>query len=84
MPQQNRNQVFDGQGNLLSETVVQVPVRVVSDADLAQVKQTLKTMMRTFFPGGVPTGTPTAAQQRNWSIAMTTALRYLYNEMDNE
>lgn len=41
-------------------------------------------MVQTFYPGGVPTGTPTAAQQRNWSIAMTTALRYLYNEMDNE
>ncbi len=78
------DEVFDGQGNLLSITPRIAPEPVISDADYQQARQTLKTMMRTFFPGGVPTGTPTAAQQRNWSIAMTTALRYLYNEMDNE
>ena len=84
MPRQDRNQTFNQQGQMISETIVQVPLPAVSPADLAQVKQTLKAMMQTFYPAGVPTGTPTAAQQRNWSIAMTTALRYLYNEMDNE
>ena len=84
MPRQDRNQTFDQQGNLISETVVQVPLPVVSAAEMAQVKATLRNSMQTFFPGGVPTGTPTAAQSRNWLIALTVAVRYLAGEMDNE
>lgn len=85
MPQTNRNQVFEqGTGRLLSETVVPVPVRTVSEAEYVQARAVLRNMITTFYPGGVATGTPTNVQQRNWSIAMTTALRYLYNEMDNE
>jgi hypothetical protein len=78
------DEVYDRNGNLVSQTVRQQPVRVVSDADLAQVKTTIKNMMQTFYPGGTPTGTPTNTQLRNWLIAVSTGLRYLYNELDTD
>lgn len=84
MPQTEFNEVYDEQGNLVSRVQVQRPQRAVTATELAQVKQTIKNNMQTFFPGGTPTGTPTNAQIRNWLIAVSTGLRYLYNEMDNE
>ena len=84
MPQTVYDEVFDAQGNLVSSTTRQVPLRVVSDADLAQVKTTIRNMMQTFYPNGTPTGTPTNAQLRNWLIAVSTGLRWLYNELDTD
>ncbi len=54
MPQTVTDEVFDQQGNLVSSKTRQVPLRVVSDADLAQVKATIKNMMQTFYPGWGP------------------------------
>lgn len=82
MPQTVTDETYDQNGNLVSSKQRQVPVPVVTDAQLAQIKATLKTNMHTFYPGGVPTGTPTAVQLRNWNIAITGALQYLYNITD--
>jgi hypothetical protein len=84
MPRTDRNQTFNQQGQMIAETIVQVPIPVVSDADFQQAKSTLRTMMQTFYAGGAPTGTPTNTQLRNWLIALTMGLRYVVNEMDNE
>ena len=78
------DEVCDGQGNLLSSTPRVVPEPVISQAGYAQARQTLKTMVQTFYPNGTPTGTPTNAQIRNWLLALTAATRYLYGELDNE
>lgn len=84
MPRTDYDETYDQQGNLVSRTARQVPLRVVSDAELAQIKQTLKTMIQTFYPGKTPTGNPTNAQLRNWLIALTGAVQYLANVMDDE
>lgn len=69
---------------VLSDTQVTMPERAISDAEFARAKATLKTMVQTFYPGGVPTGSPTNAQIRNWLLSLTAAVRYLYNEMDTD
>lgn len=78
------NQTYDQEGNLLSSTPVTVPDPVVNPAQFDQAKQTAKNMMNTYFPSGTPTGNPTNAEIRNWLIALTTGIRYLYGAMDNE
>lgn len=80
---QGFNETFDANGNVISSTPVTIPERVVSDDELAQAKQTLRTMVQTFYVNDTPTGTPTNAQIRNWLLALTAGLRWLVNEMDD-
>jgi hypothetical protein len=84
MPRTDRDQVVGPDGEIVSEVIVERPLRVVSEAVMQQSKQTLKSMWQTFMVDGVPTGTPTAAQLRNWNLALTAAVRYLAVEMDDE
>lgn len=84
MPRTDLNQVVGPDGEIISEEVVERPVRVVSPAEMQQAKQTLRTMWQTFVQNGQPTGTPTATQLRNWNLALTVAVRYLAGELDDE
>lgn len=84
MPITHYNETYDEDGNLIASTQVEVPVRVISDAEMQQAKQTLRTMVQTFYVNGSPTGTPTATQMRNWMLALTAGLRWSVGEMDNE
>lgn len=84
MPRTNHNQTWDSDGNLLSTIEEIVPARIITDAEYAQARQTLKTMVTTFYPGGVPAGSPTNAQIRNWLLSLTAGLRYVYDEKDDE
>ena len=84
MPRIERDQVVGPDGSIISETVVERPERVVSHDELQQAKAVLRTMVQTFYQDGQPTGTPTAAQIRNWNLALTAAVRYLAGELDNE
>lgn len=79
-----RSQTFDGVGNLVSEEVVERPVPVVDQATLQQANQTLRSMVQTYAPGGVPTGTVTNVHLRNWLLALTVQARFLRGELDNE
>jgi surface antigen len=78
------DETWDSEGNLVNSVSVERPVRVISNAEYQQAKQTLRTMVQTFYPGGIPTGTPTNAQIRNWLLALTAGLRWTVEEMDNE
>lgn len=84
MPRTDIDEVFDSNGNVISSHTRKVPLRAISDAEFAQAKQTLKTMVQTFYPGGVPTGSPTNAQIRNWLLSLTAAVRYMYGEKDTD
>jgi len=85
MPRIDRNQTFDRDGNLLSEEIVEVPVKVIDDDTLEVAKQNLRTFWQTFTNvDGAPTGTPTANQTRNAILSLIVAARWLYAEMDDE
>jgi hypothetical protein len=84
MPITHTDEVFDTDGNVIESTERTVPAPVVTGPDMQQAKQTLRTMWQTFMENGQPTGTPTNAQLRNWNLALTAAVRYLANEMDDE
>jgi hypothetical protein len=75
---------WDSAGNLVIDQADERPMPVIGPAQLQQAKQTLRSMVGTFSANGVPTGTPTNAQLRNWLLALTVATRYLANELDNE
>ena len=81
---QGFNETFDQNGNLLSSTPVTIPERVVTDAAFATARQNLKTYFTTFTNNGTPTGTPSAAQNRNAILSLIVVARHLYNEMDTE
>ena len=83
MPRQDRVQEFRD-GVMISDTPVSTPLKVVSDADFATARQNLKTYFTTFTNNGTPTGTPSAAQNRNAILSLIVVARHLYNEMDNE
>jgi len=82
MPRIDYDQVVGSDGEIISETIVVRPTKVISEEQMQQIRQTLKGYLQDFYPGGVPTGTPTANQQRNATIAIIGALQYLDNEMD--
>jgi hypothetical protein len=84
MPREDRDQFVGPDGKIISETVVERPERVVSDDMLIQAKQNLRAYWTQFTQDGVPTGTPTANQNRNAILSLIVAARYLYNEMDDE
>jgi len=84
MPRTDRDQVIGPDGQVVSETTVERPVPVIPPEQMQQAKQTLKTMWGTFTQDGAPVGTPTNVQIRNWLLALTVAVRYLANELDNE
>lgn len=84
MPITHKDETFDQDGNLIESVDRVVPAKVVNEPDFSQAKQTLRTMWATFMDQGQPTGTPTAVQLRNWNLALTAAIRYLANEMDDE
>lgn len=84
MPRIDRNQTFDRDGNLLSEEIIEVPIKVIDDATLEVAKANLKTYWQTFTQDGAPTGTPTANQNRNAILSLIVAARWLVNEMDDE
>lgn len=84
MPRTDYDQVIGPDGTVLSETVVIRPVQVITPEQLQQAKQTVRAMIGTFFPGGVPTGEPSPAQMRNWLIALSVGLRWAIGEMDDE
>ena len=86
MPRTDRNQVIDANGNVVSEVIVQTPMPVVDREQLQQAKQTIRNMVDQFWDEetGQPTGTPTAVQLRNWLLAVSVGLRYVYRELDNE
>ena len=84
MPRIDRNQVVGPDGSIIRETVVERPVRVISEDELQQAKSVLRSMVQTFYQNGQPTGTPTAAQIRNWNLALTAVVRYVVGELDNE
>lgn len=84
MPRTDTDQVFDGNGNVLSSTTVVRPVPTVSAAEYQQARATLRSMITTFYPGGVATGTPTAVQVRNWLLALTAGMRFMLRELDDE
>ncbi len=84
MPQTRKHETWDSDGNLVSTVDEIVPSKVITDAEYAQARQTLKAMVTTFYPGGVPTGSPTNAQIRNWLLSLTAGLRFVYDEMDDE
>lgn len=84
MPRTDRDQVVGPDGVVISETVTLRPERTISDEDMRQAKRVLRQMVQTFFVDGQPTGNPTAGQLRNWNLALTAAVRWLANELDDE
>ncbi len=84
MPRTDTDQTFGPDGNLIESVTVVRPAPTVTQADYLQARQTLRSMIQTFYPGGVPTGTPTAVQLRNWLLALTVGLRFVVDEYDNE
>lgn len=84
MPRTDTDQVFDQNGTLLSSTTVIRPLPLIDPATYQQARATLKSMVQTFAPGGIPTGTPTAVQMRNWLLALTVGEHYLLNASDTD
>lgn len=84
MPRMDRDQIVGPDGTIISETLTQRPERSISDEEVLQAKRVLRQMVQTFFVNGQPTGTPTAIQLRNWNLALTAAVRWLANELDDE
>lgn len=84
MPRTDRNQVIAADGSIISEEIVERPIRIIGNAEFDQAKQVLRSMVQTFYVNGQPTGTPTATQVRNWLLALTAATRYLAMEKDDE
>ena len=84
MVRTDRDQVVGPDGSILSETIVERPERTITPEQFRQAKATLRNMVETFYPNGVPTGTPTNVQLRNWNLALTAAVRYLAGELDDE
>jgi hypothetical protein len=82
MPKKDYDQVIGPDGEVISETIVDRPVKVIGEAERDQAIQTLRSMVAQFWQDGAPTGTPTNVQLRNWCLALTVAVRYLANETD--
>ena len=80
----DRDQRIGPDGSVISETIVERPAPVISHDELQQAKKTLRTMVQTFYQDGQPTGAPSAAQIRNWNLALTAAVRFLASELDDE
>jgi hypothetical protein len=85
MPTEHRNQTYDADGNLIAEEVVMVPDPLVSDPIFQQSLTTMKNMLRQFTDPatGVPTGTPTINQVRNWLVAITHGVAYTHGALED-
>jgi hypothetical protein len=84
MPRQDRNQVIDADGNIISEEIVEVPVPVIGEDELRQAKQNLRAYFAAFTTDGAPSGSPTDNQNRNAILSLIVVVRSLAREMDNE
>jgi hypothetical protein len=86
MPRTDRNQTFDQSGNLIEETLVQVPVKVISDELFTTAKQQIRGFVGTYWNTNTqaPIGTLTITDARNWLLALTVIARYSAQELDDE
>lgn len=84
MARTHLNETYDQEGNVVASEVVEVAERSIDDDQARVARQVLRSMVGEFYQNGQPTGTPTAAQIRNWCLALTAAVRYLSAEMDDE
>jgi len=84
MPRQDRNQVIDADGNVISEEIVEVPVSVIGEDEFRQAKQNLRAYFAAFTTDGVPSGSPSENQNRNAILSLIVVVRSLAREMDDE
>jgi hypothetical protein len=77
MPRIDKDQIVGPDGQILSEQTVSRPIPKISTDQWRQIKKDLRDFRQ------LPTPL-TAGQQRQWLIAVSQAIQFLGNELDDE
>jgi hypothetical protein len=77
MPRLDKDQKVDSDGVVYEEVEVSRPIPKVSGAEFRQIRKDLRDFRQ------LPTPL-TAGQQRQWLIAVSQAIQFLGNELDDE